>query len=65
MPIDTFANPTSLDSDPGAYSSFLLAADPGFYISRSAEDYSETTLLDLSSGTPEEGLLPRILNGHR
>tara|TARA_R110002096_G_scaffold77896_12_gene183509 strand:- start:205 stop:1425 length:1221 start_codon:yes stop_codon:yes gene_type:complete len=56
MPIDSFADPASLAAEPGAYSSFLLAADPGFYISRSAEDYSETTLLDLSNGTPEEGL---------
>ena len=43
-------------TQPGAYSSFTLSADSGFYISQTASDYSETTLIDLSGAEPKPGL---------
>jgi hypothetical protein len=56
MPIATLENPVQVPGTPGAYSSFTVSADSGFYISQTAADYSETTLIDLSGAEPKPGL---------
>lgn len=45
-----------IEQPPGAYSGSAIAFDGAFLISQAAPDYSQTTLVDLSSGAPRPGL---------
>ncbi len=56
MQVETLAEPVQVPGSPGAYSSFTVSTDTGFYISQTAADYSETTLVDLGDGQPQPGL---------
>lgn len=47
---------TRVDQAPGAFSSSALSFGSAFIISQAADDYSLTTLVDLSRGTPAPGL---------
>lgn len=56
LPLATLTDPVEIDGEAGAYSGFTVATDDGFFVSQTAADYSETTLVDLSSGAAVSGL---------
>ncbi|WP_338868581.1 MxcI [Myxococcus stipitatus] len=53
VPLATLQNPVRVEGEPGAYSGFTLTSGEDFFISQSAADYSTSTLMELSSGTPK------------
>ncbi|MFY0530483.1 MxcI [Archangium gephyra] len=56
LPLETLSGPVRVQGEPGGYSGFTLASGPHFFISQTAADYSESALLELSSGTPKAGV---------
>lgn len=56
LPLETLSGATQAPGEPGAYSSWTLTSGSSFFVSQASSDYSLTSLVDLSSGTPEAGL---------
>lgn len=56
MPLATLSNDVRIAGPAGAYSGFTLVDGDRFFVSQTAADYSQTTLMDLSGGTPVAGL---------
>ncbi|MCE9669872.1 MxcI [Myxococcus stipitatus] len=56
VPFATLTGATRVPGEPGAYNSFTITAGSDFFISQSASDYSTSTLMELSSGTPKSGV---------
>lgn len=56
LDVATLGDLERVAGEPGAYSGFTLPAGDRFFVSQTAPDYSETTLMDLSSGTPAAGI---------
>lgn len=55
-PLGSTTGATQITTTPGAYSSFSVAGDGFFMLAETEPDYSSTTLLDVSSGTPAPGI---------
>jgi hypothetical protein len=53
LPVASLDGAVQVPGEPGAYSSFTVSAESGFYISQTAADYSKTTLMDLSGAEPK------------
>ena len=53
LPVSSLDGAVEVPGDAGAYSSFTVSAESGFYISQTAADYSKTTLMDLSGAEPK------------
>lgn len=56
IPLDSTTGATQITTASGAYSSFAVAGEDFFLLAETEPDYSSTTLLDVSSGTPEPGI---------
>lgn len=56
LPLATLADPVRVAGEPGAYSGFTLVDGDRFFVSQTAADYSETTLVDLGGAAPADGL---------
>lgn len=56
LPLATLTGATRVEGEPGAFSSFTFATGSDFFVNRSAADYSTSSFIELSSGTPTEGL---------
>jgi hypothetical protein len=56
LDLETLSDRNKGEGEPGAYSGSAFAVDAGFFISETAEDYSETTLVKLDDGKRSEGL---------
>lgn len=56
LPLATLDEAVQIDTDPGAYSGFTLAADGRFFVSDTEADYSATTLVDLAGEEPSPGV---------
>lgn len=55
-PLATLTGPQPVTEEAGAYSGFTFTTGPHFLIAQTEEDYSETTLVDLSQGAPQPGI---------
>lgn len=56
LPLESLSNAQPVQTEPGAYSGFTASGGASFFISQSTADYSTTTLMELSSGTPKPGV---------
>jgi hypothetical protein len=56
LPLESLGNPVRVQGEPGAYSGFAVSAGTSFFISQSALDYSTSTLMEQSAGTPKAGV---------
>ncbi|AKF09900.1 hypothetical protein [Sandaracinus amylolyticus] len=56
LDLATVGDLVRIAGEPGAYSGFTVVDGTRFFVSQTEADYSETTLLDLSSGTPAPGI---------
>ena len=56
LQMPSLAEPVQAPTQPGAYSSFIVTSEDGFFISQTASDYSETTLMELSGPEPKAGV---------
>ncbi|MBZ4417942.1 MxcI [Myxococcus sp. RHST-1-4] len=56
LPLESLSNPVRVEGSPGAYSGFAASTGASFFVSQSAADYSVSTLMELSSGTPKAGV---------
>lgn len=56
LKLDTLSDAKQAPGEAGAYSGFIVGAGPGFFVSQTKADYSETTLVDLSGDAPKSGL---------
>lgn len=56
LPLATLSGATQAPGEPGAYSSWTLTSGASFFVSQAGADYSLSTLVDLSSGSPKAGL---------
>jgi hypothetical protein len=56
LPLESLSNAVRVQSEPGAYSGFTASTGSSFFISQSTSDYSTSTLMELSSGTPKAGV---------
>ena len=56
LPLARPAAATLLPGKPGAYAGSAFALGSSFFVSQTAEDYSETTLVDLGGSAPAPGL---------
>ncbi|MET0384902.1 MAG: MxcI [Polyangiales bacterium] len=54
--LDALDKATRVQEEQGAYSGFAAAADTSFFVSTSDDEYENTTLVELSSGTAKPGL---------
>jgi hypothetical protein len=52
----TLSDATKVPGEPGAYSGNAFMVGSDFFISQAKADYSETTLVNLSGGTPAPGV---------
>ncbi|HEX8703785.1 MAG TPA: MxcI [Myxococcaceae bacterium] len=56
LPLQSLSNPVRVQAEPGAYSGFTASSGASFFVSQSALDYSTSTLMELSTGTPQAGV---------
>jgi hypothetical protein len=56
LPLSSLNNPVQVQAEAGAYSGFTMTSGSQFFVSSAAADYSQSTLMDLSSGMPTAGV---------
>lgn len=56
LPLGTLDSAVRVEGEPGGYSSKAFGLGSNFFITRAEADFSKSTLVDLSSGTPTDGL---------
>ena len=56
LPLESLSNPARVQAEPGAYSGFTANSGASFFVSQSTADYSTSTLMELSTGTPKAGV---------
>lgn len=54
--LESLSDPVTASGEPGAYAGTAFVIGTDFFVSQTAADYSETTLVNLSGSTPEEGV---------
>lgn len=52
----SLGDPVTALAEPGAYAGIAFVLGTSFFISQTAADYSETTLINLSGGSPQQGV---------
>lgn len=56
LPLSTLTNAVQVAGEPGAYSGSALTFGSNFYLGRANAEYGTTTLMNMTSGTPVEGI---------
>ncbi|NPC84786.1 MxcI, partial [Pyxidicoccus fallax] len=56
VPLETLSGATRVPGEPGPYSGFAVSDGSSFFISQGTTNYSVSTLMEMSSGTPKAGV---------